>query len=290
MTFAWKRGAAVTVCCVAMLQGCEGGGGGSNEQVAQPSGQSEAGLAFQNLLTTLAYGDRLTLVSAMTANPETGTMYAPALVCRQGSVSEVSLNGVAVTGGEALSSPNPDLLHTRFQGCSGKLDPGEVAEADDPVLTGVAEVNFSSSFGDTRTTILVDATLTQLRDTAVAVQGSGRYVAAYDEAQSGNTVTTTMSWRPQAGSTLTHTSTGRTLSFVSGSYGFVNTDDSAGNALGQTLTVSKLTYTLNGATYVLDGKVVNSKGQITLSKNGAVTATLSTDGASTTVTGTVDPF
>jgi hypothetical protein len=59
---------------------------------------------------------------------------------------------------------------------------------------------------------------------------------------------------------------------------------------------SNVTYTMGGATYVLNGFFpfnVNGQaanGVVTLSKNGAIIATLRVDAAGTRVTGQVDPF
>ena len=69
------------------------------------------------------------------------------------------------------------------------------------------------------------------------------------------------------------------------------TGNQQGDLTSYVAVYNKLTYVLNGATYVLDGKTDTGAGQVTLSKNGNVIATLKlTPGKAPEMTGTVDPF
>jgi hypothetical protein len=293
MTLAMWRNAAVTIACACMLQAC--GGGSDDDKTASPSGQADATASFMGLLETLADGSRLTLVAAMATDPEAGVVTAPGQVCETGSVSELTLNGVAVLGGESLQSTNgPDALHTKFNGCSPKLSEGQQPMPGFPVVTGVADVDFSYAYdfesADGGFTLQSEAALSGLRDATTAVQVHGPVLHMFSQSGPDDRLNVTQVWLPRLGSSLTNMSTGRVANFTSGRYTNTNISNATDETVGQKVILDQLTYTMGGATYVLNGRITDGQGQITLSKNGALTATLTANGATVTATGTVDPL
>ncbi len=290
MTFATWRKAALGLACAALLQAC--GGGGDDSSPASPSGQADPTTDFINLLSTLAYANRLTMLPLLVADVDSGVMRAPADLCTRGSVSGVTLNGEEVSGGEPLADIDTDVVQTRFDACALFLSADVGTPELAPVLTGASTIDLLAAVDEASYNVLSSANMDAMVDSSTAIREDGLFRlsnirTAPDELGQARVST---AWSPASGSKLTHLSTGRTAIFVGGSFTQTTTEDSSGNTVGESQVLSSLTYTVNGATYVLNGSVVNDVGQITLSKNGTVTATLTVNGDGSRATGSVDPF
>jgi hypothetical protein len=258
---------------------------------------------FMELLANLT--ESLTLAMDLTTvlADDNAILLSPSAVCTSGKVSTLTFDGKAVAGGEFIT-PGPDhTLSADFRQCAPTIrDPGGQLV---PVLNGQASAKFAytqDNLGNTH--IAGVSVLNALQDTGSGLSGSGPF-------QVDSTSTTSTLGQPNTtqttsvssvtflkDATLTNLKTGRTLSFISGAthLSSVNTDTGSSSVVTGAQSWSNVTYTMAGATYVLNGFVpfgVNGqspKGQVTLSKNGAIIATLRVDAAGTRVTGQVDPF
>jgi hypothetical protein len=257
--------------------------------------EATAAEAFFNLLGAIGESFNLTQAAAAAIDIDLGVVHPADQVCAGGSISPLLLDGRTVPEPVILTPGPTYALDTTFAACNPWDIPGNTEGAiTRQVLTGSSTAEFSYTqpppFGLINGTLT--ATLKQLKDSSVELTGQGRFVITLNQFFGPGSATSAMSWAPQAGATMAHTSGGvtRIATFKSGSLTTSTTNTNASPLPQVTMTYSALTYTMGGATYVLQGSQTAGIGQVSLSKNGSVISTLTTTATSATATGMVDPF
>lgn len=248
--------------------------------------------AFARLLSDLSEGFELSLISiAAGDSAEDMTLSSPSQVCASGSVNVMTLDGEPVQGGERLQDNTTYRLRTSFVSCVPKPVDGETVDALDARLTGTSDAIIGSQLtGNGKREVTAVNTLTALSNASTRKAGNGTFtVRALVPQDSATQGTESLSWTPQANSTMTNLASGRTITFTSGSITTSQTNLLSEDA-SYHLAYKQLAYSMNGANYVLDGSIENGVGRFTLSKNGSVAATLTLSGAASMATGEVDPF
>ncbi len=250
--------------------------------------------AFLDLIGQLNDGMGLALDAIAVGDADTQTLRSPEQACASGTVRELTLNGVPARGGETLPDDTDLRVHARYDACVPMPAFNQQVSDDDARLSGGVDALLRTGLNATgERTTTITSTLSALNNATTAKTGQGTFeLSIWQSALTAPQEDQVVTWTPRAGSTLTHTFTGRTVGFVSGSVRSTWTDlgSPAGAGFGSELAYRSLTYTLGGATYVLDGSLVNNVGRLTLTKNGQLQATLVIGSAGISATGTVDPF
>jgi hypothetical protein len=257
--------------------------------------EATAADAFFQLLRVVDEAFNLSQAVASAIDIDLGIVHPAAQVCAGGSLSQLQLDGNTVSEAVILS-PGPNYtLNTTFAACN----PWDVAgETDGAITTQVLTGGSTASFNYTQPKQpgpingTLTATLKQLNDSSVQLTGQGPFVIGLSQVIGSKSATSAMSWAPQPGATMAHTTAGvtRTATFKGGSLTVSTTNTFTSTVPQATKSYSALTYTLGGATYVLQGSLTEGIGQVSLSKNGSVISTLTTTADSATATGLVDPF
>jgi hypothetical protein len=254
--------------------------------------QPTAAQAFISLLGVMEQAFELSQAAGSAVDVDTGSVMPAAQVCSLGTVTALQLNGNVVNEWANLTSGTDYTLTTSFAGCS----PTQILlddSATDKLLTG----NTTAAFRYTQSDLglisgSLSATLQQLTDSTEQLVGNGRFELTLEQSQAGNSITSTTTWSPQSGATMSHTLSGASLTatFSSGSLTESSVYTVGGEPPITTVSYNALTYTLGGAKYVLQGNLVDGMGQVSLSKNGSVISTLTITATSIAATGMVDPF
>jgi hypothetical protein len=259
---------------------------------------------FRDLLINLTESLSLAMDLTTVLSDDNAILLSPNAVCTSGKVSGLTFDGKAVMGNEFIT-PGPDhTLAATFGQCAPTIrDPGGQLV---PVLNGQASAKFAYTQDNLGNTHIAGVSiLNALQDTGSGLSGSGPFKvdatsATSTTAQPDTTQTNSVSIVTFfKDATLTNLKTGRTLSFIGGAMRLssVTTDQAGTNSVvTSTQEWSNVTYTMGGASYVLNGFFpFNSNGQapngqVTLSKNGAIVATMTVNATGVRVTGQVDPF
>ncbi len=261
---------------------------------AKPVAPLTATEAFYSLLNTLGHAFDLSRSSAAALNIDMGLVVPADQVCASGALGQLQLNGGPVDAIVTLTPGTNYKLNTTFEACAPYDKLGDTSSGStNQVLTGNATADISYTQSPTLGAIngTLSGSLQQLNDSAAQLLGNGKFVITLSQAFGLNSATDTLSWAPQAGTTMAHTVAGstRTATFKGGNL-TISTTNTGGGLPTVTKNYNALSYTLDGATYVLQGSQAGNVGQISLSKNGSVISTLTTTAAGASVTGMVDLF
>ena len=247
--------------------------------------------AFLDLVSSVAMRPlSLVMSTANVVDSESMTVLPANQVCTSGTAAGIVLDGNKNTqGGDPISSGARHTLAASFNGCT----PVNEADSDPlPMYSGytVAAFQYTLDANSGQLTLQADNVLTNLQDESIQLLAQGSYHV--DLTATNSILTQTLT--PAKGATLTNRASQATLTYLGGSFQTSTNVNNVDELVNATLTVTKLSYQLKGVTYVLDGSLANGQGTLTLTKNGAVSATLTIvmkNGIpSYTVTGLVDPF
>lgn len=255
-----------------------------NSETPQPPVDNAKAEGFFKLQGDLTSALLLGARGAEAVDGDKGLMLSPSNVCHQGSVSGLSFDGKPVQGGEPISSGALHIAAITFKGCVPSTD------KDASELTGQSNFSFRYGVNEGFLQFVADSVVIGMQDATQKLAANGGF---HIESQR-NGPAKQIFVIPATNATLTNLASANTAVLKSGSMSASSVDGpkgEEGELISYVQTFNKLTYVLNGATYVLNGQTDTGAGQVTLSKNGNVIATLQlTRGKAPEMTGTVDPF
>lgn len=263
--------------------------------VITPSPQAaSAPSRFEQLFYQLLQGTSAGLAPMSSIDPSAAwpAMLAANTVCQTGSVSNLSLNGRAVSGGEMLRLNTTESIRMGFNACTTRTGGMVVLNSTEqtvPALTGVARADvLIQRFTDTQFAATMNTTLTDLREENSQLSSSGLFVI--ENTSQGNEASVEFATRiqvsPARGASITNITNQRTAVFRSGSI----VHESGPTQIE--MRFNALRYTIGNDEYILDGLIGAAQGaRLTLQKNGAVSAVVrGVTSAGWDVVGEVDPI
>jgi hypothetical protein len=218
------------------------------------------------------------LAPAGSINPNTDMpeMLAADTVCQSGSVSNLMLNGRAVSGGEPLRLGTTESLSMVFNACSPRvLELTTLASEGDASLlqfTGQAQAELlMQEFSTTQYSATLRSTLTDMVEANTQLVSNGLFVlsTSSQENLTDNTFSSTFQGSPTRGASITNRVSQRSAVFKSGNLVQSNAQDLT------EIRFNALRYSIGADEYILDGAISSSQGiRLTLQKNGAVSAVI----------------